>query len=519
MPKRPAYTNPVIPGFHPDPSVVRVGESFYLITSSFEYFPGVPVFQSHDLFNWKPIGHVLTRREQLDLRHRASSSGIYASTLRYHDGRFYMITTDVRGIGNFYVTAEAAEGPWSDPIRLPYGNIDPSLFFDDDGRAYVTSQNGEGYESHIIQYEIDPSDGTILSEPVVIWRGDEGPWLEGPHLYKIHGRYYLTAASGGTSFEHRQLIARSDHPYGPFEDRGEPFLTHRGLKEHPVQCLGHADLIEDIQGQWWAVFLGMRPIDGQYSPLGRETFLAPVRWTAEGWPDIDVNTGTVMEGFFDAQGREVPSIVEENVSPPQQDHVSSTVYESGFGPEWSFLRDYEAARYQWSEQPPGVTLIGSRYSLDDEAPAVFACLRQQHQQMQWSALLDYQPVSEGEYAGLAARLNHRGHFFVGIAHRKGHRVLLTQMRNGEQTEQVTCADIPAEGSLYIKLFADREGYGAAYSVDGIHWSDSGLHVPVSALSPEVNGGFTGVCIGLHASNAQGDTQPAFYSCLTYACIR
>ncbi|OWR32456.1 glycoside hydrolase 43 family protein [Saccharibacillus sp. O23] len=512
--RKAAYANPVLSGFYPDPSVVRAGEYYYLITSSFEYFPGVPIFRSRDLFRWEPIGHVLTRRSQIDLRERASSSGVYASTIRYHAGRFYMITTDVRGIGNFYVTAEQAEGPWSDPIRLPYGNIDPSLFFDDDGRAYVTSQNGEGYDSHIIQYEIDPSDGTILCEPKVIWRGDDGPWLEGPHLYKIRGRYYLTAASGGTSFDHRQLVARSDSPYGPFEDKPEPILTHRGLKDHPVQCLGHADLIEGLDGRWWSVFLGMRPIEGEYSTLGRETFLAPVRWTEDGWPEIDINEGTVTEGDFDAAGSPV-RIANDLMSKKESDR-GSAVYESGFGPEWSFLRDFDASRYIWNKHKGGVTVIGSAYSLDDEAPAVFACLRQRHKRMELSAVLDYRPQAEDERAGLAARLNQRAYFFAGLAKLDGRRVLLVEFRNGEHKERKVIMDLSQEGEISLRLFADEKGYGAAYSEDGAHWTDAGLPAPVSALSPETNGGFTGVCVGLHACGVEEDAQPAFYRSVIYS---
>lgn len=169
-----SYTNPILPGFYPDPSITRAGDDFYLVNSSFEYFPGVPIFHSRDLIHWKQIGHVLDRPSQLDLRDRLSSDGIYATTIRHHDGVFYMITTDVRGIGNFYVTATDPAGPWSDPIRIPYGGIDPSLFFDEDGKVYVTAQQGADYDSHAIQYEIDIATGEALSEPVVIWHGDGG---------------------------------------------------------------------------------------------------------------------------------------------------------------------------------------------------------------------------------------------------------------------------------------------------------------------------------------------------------
>ncbi|WP_342746144.1 glycoside hydrolase family 43 protein [Paenibacillus donghaensis] len=268
-----SYSNPILPGFYPDPSITRAGDDFYLVCSSFEYFPGVPIFHSRDLIHWTQIGHVLDRMSQLDIRGCKSSGGIFAPTIRYYDGMFYMITTDVGGRGNFYVTAADPAGPWSDPISIPYGGIDPSLMFDDDGRVYVTTQQGADYDSHAIQYEIDVATGEALTEPVVIWTGDGGPWTEGPHLYKINGIYYIMTASGGTAKEHREIIGRSSSPYGPFERLPHPILTHKDT-ESPIQYLGHADLIEDNNGDWWAVFLGVRLVDSKYTVLGRETFLA-----------------------------------------------------------------------------------------------------------------------------------------------------------------------------------------------------------------------------------------------------
>lgn len=489
-----SFRNPVISGYYPDPSVVRVNDDFYLINSSFEYFPGVPIFHSKDLIHWTPLGHILTRKSQLDLRTTRSSSGIYAATLRHHAGRFYMITTDVRGIGNFYVTADKPEGPWSDPILLPYGGIDPSLFFDEDGRAYVTVQNGADLESHIIQYEIDPATGEVLSQPEEIWRGDGGPWVEGPHLYKINGMYYLMTASGGTDRDHREIIARSSTPYGPFEDKPEPVLTHRGLKEHPVQCLGHADLVEDASGNWWAVFLGMRPVDGKYSPLGRETFLAPVTWTEDGWPVIDNNEGTVSSD---------DPILEETV---QRIELSG-----GFGPEWAFLRSYEEERYSWTEQEGRLAVRGNAYTLDDEAPAVFACLRQKHHRMELGVSLEYDPAQDGEHAGLAARLNNRGYLFWGLACRNGRRVLELTVKDGD-LKQIYHYEVKGSGQVRLRIASDGRVYTCSYSEDGTSWLEAEEKVHVSVLSPEVNGGFTGVCLGLHASGEGTDAAaPAYFA--------
>ncbi|MBW5445732.1 family 43 glycosylhydrolase [Cohnella sp. CFH 77786] len=506
------YRNPVIPGFYPDPTVARAGDTFYLATSSFEYFPGVPIFRSTDLVSWEPIGHALTRRSQVDFRNRGSSDGIYAPTLRYHGGLFYLITTDVRGRGNFFVRASDPAGPWSDPVKLPYGNIDPSLLFDDDGRVYVTAQNGWEYESHIIQYEIDPETGEALTEPKVIFEGDEGPWTEGPHLYKIRGMYYLLCASGGTGFGHREIAARSANPYGPFEPRPEPILTHSGLRDHPFQCLGHADLFQDGNGDWWAVFLGTRPTEGGFSVLGRETFLAPVRWTEDGWPYIDDDEGIVRPLMTVARLPGTPSH-EAPVLPPGNAYRLG----SGFDANWSFLRDYDESRFSWTDRPGWLAVTGNVYTLaDNGGPAVFACLRQKHRSMAFSCRLDFIPQAQGEEAGLAARLNHNGFCVFGIKRTDDGvpRISLTY-RDGP-TDFSALYDAAPEEACYLSVRSDAAAYGFSYSPDGRNWRELPARLPASALSPERNGGFTGVCIGMYASgNGQPSATPAYFSGFRY----
>lgn len=259
------YKNPVIPGFYPDPSVCRVGNDYYLVTSSFEYFPGVPVFHSKDLINWKQIGHCLTRDSQLNLDKCYFSAGIYAPTIRYHDGVFYMVTTNVSGSGNFYVSATDPAGEWSDPIWVKQGGIDPTLFWDDDGTCYFMS-NG-GFEGGTAISKIDIATGKLLSEPVTVWLGEGGRFPEAPHIYKKDGYYYLLIAEGGTEYAHAVTIARSKNIFGPYEScPSNPILTHskRSAQNSPIQGVGHADLIQAHDGSWWAVFLGFRPIQ-QYN--------------------------------------------------------------------------------------------------------------------------------------------------------------------------------------------------------------------------------------------------------------
>lgn len=502
MPERQiAYTNPILPGFYPDPSIVRAGECFYLICSTFEYFPGVPVFCSRNLVDWEQIGHVLDRKEQLDLTGRRSSDGIYAPTLRYHEGVFYMITTDVRGIGNFYVTATDPAGPWSNPIPVPYGGIDPSLFFDDDGKVYVTAQQGADYDSHAIQYEIDIATGAALSEPRVIWHGDGGPWTEGPHLYKINGVYYMMSASGGTAKEHREIIGRGDNPYGPFELCPEPILTHRHL-DHPIQYLGHADLTEDANGDWWAVFLGVRLTSSGYAVRGRETFLAPVIWK-DGWPQIDNNDGSVK----------LIMNVDRLPGPPPKprrtggrDDFDSTRPDDA----WAFLRNPEEGSWSLDERPGHLSLYGRRSGLSETGDTLFVGRRQSYENETFVTRLSFDPETVGDEAGLCARRDEQGHFEIGLK-RTEEGLAVRAQTTVRGTSEITGQQPVSGGEIWLKIEARTADYALSFSLDGISWTVLGTG-PAKALSPEDfvdKMCFTGVIVGLYATgNGHCSQQPA-----------
>lgn len=489
-----SYSNPILPGFYPDPSVTRAGEYFYLICSSFEYFPGVPIFRSRDLIHWEQIGHVLDRKSQLDLTNQKSSDGIYAPVIRYHDGVYYMITTDVRGIGNFYVTAADPAGPWSDPILIPYGGIDPSLFFDDDGKVYVTAQQGADYDSHAIQYEIDITTGKALSEPQVVWHGDGGPWTEGPHLYKINGMYYMMSASGGTAKEHREIIGRSEHPYGPFERYPEPILTHREL-DHHIQYLGHADLIDDVNGNWWAVFLGVRLTEDGYSVLGRETFLAPVIWQ-QGWPYIDNNEGIVsIEMSVDAlpilESGSSNSVIKEGV-----------VHFNGekLGPEWVFVRNPSVDSYNLDKQHSCLALKGQASSLSDMGQLTFVGRRQQHIDASFITSMHFTPMVEGEEAGLCVRRDEDAHYEIGMIRSHQRNLLISRLTVRGQSQIMYEAETTAT-TIYLRIDSGEKEYTLLYSEDKQNWSSVAVG-SARGLSPEdfVNKMcFTGVTVGLYAT--------------------
>ena len=288
------YTNPIVKGFNPDPSVCRVGEDYYLVTSSFQYFPGVPLYHSKDLVNWEQIGHVLTRESQLHLKGANSNGGIYAPTIRHHDGKFYMITTNVSTVGNFIVSTDDIRGEWSDPVPVKVGGIDPSIFWDEDGKCWYTGSADGG----ILLCEINPDTGDVLSVPRRIWNGTGGRWPEAPHIYKKDGWYYLMIAEGGTEFGHMETIARSRHIDGPYQEAPHnPILAHykAATQDNPIQGVGHADLVQAHDGSWWLVCLGFRTQSGMHHLLGRETFLAPVRWDEGAWPVVNATGDIAIE--------------------------------------------------------------------------------------------------------------------------------------------------------------------------------------------------------------------------------
>ena len=295
------FKNPIIPGYNPDPSICRVGDDFYLVNSTFEFFPGVPIYHSRNLVNWELKGYCLDRRSQLELEGCRNSGGIYAPTIRFHNGMFYMITTNVTDKGNFVVHSDSVDGDWSEPAWIDQGGIDPSLFWDDDDKCYYCSTGILDGVRGIVAFEINPMTGEILSDKKLISEGCGGQCAEGPHIYKKDGMYYLMIAEGGTEYAHRETIQRAENVWGPYTPcPHNPIISHKEYKKSEIQATGHADLIEDANGNWWLVFLGIRRFShALLHNLGRETFLAPVKWE-DGWPVVGYNGNGTIELVMDA---------------------------------------------------------------------------------------------------------------------------------------------------------------------------------------------------------------------------
>ncbi|PMR62396.1 glycoside hydrolase 43 family protein [Verrucosispora sp. ts21] len=391
------FGNPVVPGFHPDPSVCRVGEDYYLVCSSFEYFPGVPIFHSRDLVNWRQIGNVLDRPSQLELPPDThASAGIYAPTIRHHDGRFYMVTTNVTTGRHLLVTATDPAGPWSEPVHLDVPHIDPSLTWDDNGDCWLTVS---GVES----YRIDPETGTVLEGPVPMWSGTGGQYPEAPHLYRIGDWWYLLVSEGGTHTGHAVSIARSRSIRGPFEPGPvNPFLTHRST-DRLVQATGHADLVQATDGSWWMVLLGIRA-KGQWPPyhvLGRETFLVPVRWE-DGWPVVDP-----VEETMTAPAGSPPALAAARDPGSYRDDFDAT---DALAPEWISLRERPKDSWSLTERPGWLTLHAAGTTLD-RSGATMVARRQQHHDCRAGVHVD---PGAGR-AGLTLRIDEAHHYDIEVA--------------------------------------------------------------------------------------------------------
>ena len=507
QPAAQGFDNPVIPGMAADPSVVRAGSDYYLVTSTFEYFPGVPVYHSKDLVHWRIVGHALTRPSQLPLVRLTRNGGVWAPSIRYHDGTFYMVTTlKTEAGGNFYVTAKDPAGPWSEPIRLDQGGIDPSLFFDDDGKVYLTTGGGE-CPMRICQSEIDIKTGRRLSDIKALWNGTGGSSPEGPHLYKRNGFYYLVIAEGGTEYGHMVTVARSRSPWGPFESNPRnPILTHRNFKASPFQAAGHADLVEAHDGSWWTVFHAIRPASRQAHHTGRETMLAPVAWSEDGWPVVN-NTGTVT-----------PRMDVKTLPPhpwpaePSRDDFDAAKLDV----RWSFVRNLDPARLSLTERPGWLRLKGSTVTLDDtDFPPVSVLRRQQHLDAEAATLVNFNPTREGEEAGLTLRQNERHHYEIGIrrAAAGGREVYLRYRVGGIDT--VAASEPIADGPVRLRVRAMPEIYRFSYAVDGGPFRDLG-GVETRYLASEVANGFNGVFLGPFATGRGRDSAaPADFDWFDY----
>lgn len=491
------YLNPILKGFYPDPSICRVENDYYLVTSSFAYYPGVPIFHSNDLVNWKQIGHVLDRTSQLLLEGQGQSGGIFAPTIRYNNGVFYMITTNVGTNENFYVTATDPAGSWSDPVYLKdWPGIDPSLLFDKDGKVYITGKSDEvGEESGIYQAELDISTGQLLSERVHIWSGTGGQHPEAPHLYNIHGIYYLMIAEGGTEYGHMVTIARSEKPFGPFESNVDnPILSHRST-DKSIQATGHADLVEYHDGSWWALFLGIRPVGyPKKHHLGRETFLAEVTWTDDGWPVIGEN-GIIEERM--SCSHLVSQYPEKSIA---VDHFDSNTLDI----DWNYLKNPYKENYSLHDKTGYLALSCSTVTLNDLDSPSFVGKRQRHFDCDVSTRLEFTPKYNGDEAGLTVFMNERYHYEICLTMINDIKQIIVRKRIGDVTEIASCLNYSAD-EIILGIKSNKKTYQFYCDLSPNDKEENVIAIgngECGFLSSEVAGGFTGVYFGLYATGRE-----------------
>ena len=474
-------SQPIIPGFYPDPSICRAGDTFWLINSSFEYLPGLPVHTSTDLITWTPAGNALTRPSQIPEHAGAASSSVFAPTIRHHDGRFWIVWTDhvrlVHGAGQFIITAEDPAGPWSDPVEVPGTvGIDPDLCWGEDGTCHLTWAAYSPTMQGIASVPIDPATGAMLGEPKLLWQGTGGAHPEGPHLYRCDGWWYLLIAEGGTERGHAVTIARSRTLDGPFESApNNPILTHRGTA-HPVQNTGHADLVELADGSWAMVYLGVRPrgVTPGFHVNGRETFLAAVDWI-DGWPVVD-------------QDRYQPAAVDHSFA---DDFIDATLDLRWLGVGMfpgTFTRPASGSGLVLDAESggPGVPLLATRAR--DEA---------------WTSIAIIEPTNGG--AGcLELRIDERHHCSLTV----DENAVQASLTIGPATQMFGRLDIEPDQSVALQIrvrLPESNPYWPADEVDVIQLSV--LHGVEERLlgsfdgrylSTEVAGKFTGRVVGVRA---------------------
>lgn len=510
-----AFRNPILAGFFPDPSVTRVGDRYYLVNSTFTYFPGIPVFESPDLVHWRQIGNVIDRPDELHFNGLSVSRGVFAPSIQYHAGTYYVLNTAVDAGGNFLSIATQAAGPWSDPIWLPdLDGIDPSLFFDDDGRAYLLN-NGppagkpryNGHRAIWIQ-EFDLALRKLVGPRQVLVDGGVAParnpiWIEGPHLYKRRGWYYLMCAEGGTSTGHSEVILRARSPFGPFmAGPHNPILTQRDLapnRTDPVADAGHADLVETVDGRWWAVFLAVRPYAQEHYNTGRETFLLPVDWEND-WPVIL------------AQGQSIPYVASAPTSMPVVDPSDSVRgYPMTGNFAWRDEFDAPALQREWlsvrapaegwadlGARPGWLTIHARPESLDTLKAPSFLARRQQHMSFDASTALEL-PATGGVAAGIAAFQNERFWYFLGARLRGNRLQIFLEKDGGHGASVVTSKDLDLAGISRHRIQLEIRGLAGRYSFlfdpDGKGWRPLLLEDDGTILSTNVAGGFVGAVVG------------------------
>lgn len=508
-----SFPNPILPGFHPDPSICRVGDDYYIVNSTFEWFPGIPIHHSRDLKNWRLIGHALTRQSQIDLRGVVDSGGVWAPSLSYADGRFWLIYTNVlnTGFGRpfkdiriFLSTAEDPAGPWSDPVTLDSIGFDPSLFHDDDGAKYLVNmewdfRKGRYRFAGIVMQRFDPQAGRLVGERIKILQKDK--LSEGPNLYKRNGWYYLMLAEGGTGWNHGIAMARSRSISGPYElDPQDSVLTTRDLYAHPLQKAGHGELVETPDGRWILVHLASRPIGPERRcTLGRETCLQEVVWSDDGWLRL---AGGGHHPASEISGNEAVGASVEDFDDPV------------LAPEWSALRRPADESWLTLAERPGWLRLRGRDSLHSWFEQSLVAKRLLRHRVTVETCFQYEPRHFTQSAGLICYYNTKMHYYLRVTHdeEKGKVIGITLTDNGVYDEPGEPLAINGWDRVFMRARIDCDTLRFSASPDGSAWHEVGSVLDFSKISDDYAQGFTGAMIGLCTQDLSGNHLHADFDC-------
>lgn len=517
------FYTPILQGCYPDPAITKKGDDYYLVCSSFAMFPGVPIFHSNDLVNWTSLGGVLNNTSNFDTHDCGISAGVYAPGITYnpHNDTFYMIVTAFTGgLGNIIVKTKDPFKGWGEPKKLKFNGIDPSIFFDDDGKAYVVHNDApdpgtELYNGHrvikIWEYDLNEDQVIEGTDKVIVNGGvdlaKKPIWIEAPHLYKKNGKYYLMCAEGGTGGWHSEVIFKSDNPKGPFIPApNNPILTQRHFpkdRKNKVDWAGHADLVEGPDGKYYGVFLAVRPNDDNRVNTGRETFVLPVDWSGE-FPVFE-------NGLIPLEPKlKMPAGIENKTG------------QNGFVPNGNFaitdnFQD-EELDYHWiglrgprekfiSRTKEGLIIKPFETTIKQVAPTSSLLMRQMHNSFSYTVTINYKPSSERDLAGIVAMQSERFNYIFGITKKGSDYYILLEKTNGKfrsrETESkiVASAKIDLSKPVRLQVAAKGDDYQFSYSTNEVNFVNLGETVSGDILSTDVAGGFTGCLLGLYATSA------------------
>ena len=515
--------NPVLPGFYPDPSMCVAEGNYYLVCSSFSYFPGLPIFKSKDLVKWEQIGNIIDRPEQLDFEGGGVSRGLFAPTIRYYNKKFYCICTQVDRIGNFIVTADKPEGPWSNPIVIENApGIDPSLFFDDDGTCWYTgtrpAPEGPKYNGNweVWIQKLDPETGKLYGDAKGIWRGalKNCIWPEGPHIYKFFGKYYLMHAEGGTGPDHAVCVARCDTIDGEWCGKpANPILTHRHLgMSAGVINVGHADIICTTENKWWMCCLASRPYgegENRVSNLGRETFLVPVKWE-NGWPVVSWETGLVEQAyslaghvversFEDADAVIFPSI--DDFNKPELDKY------------WLSLRSRNPKYINCTEKSGNLRIYGGKHISSPDGVHLVA-RRQTAFSYEASTQMFCNFSHENDAAGIVCFQNEKFNYRLQVIS-KGKLCIMQVVKACGGEDEILAEEpfaLPKNGErMVLRVVAEHQNLRFEYGLDERNMNVICENVDGSILSTEKAGGFVGSLVGMFATSGGNQEDDKFFA--------